>query len=271
MFALPLKKEDAKFILEVTNVNTIIEEEVAKIYITATTTYNTVETYVIAKIFKDYKAQGNYTYINGVEKEYKTVKPVLNAIMREFNTMHKRNEILVFTGIEKDIKETRLYKKLVAQETVIVPEVEIIEEVVEVVETPVIYKEVVNHSVIGGVEFIKMDAQEIEKVRNETITNIYYWMNTGDITIEDGTKDLQEMGLTLDVNKLNNNIKPTIIIEAPLQVSEVQPTNNTNNNKVIDSKYKYFVYAHYFNTVPDAQLYCDSVDFDYNMIERVVI
>lgn len=71
------------------------------------------EEFVIAKICKDWKEQGNYTYFQGTdkEKEYKTVKPVLKAIWKWMEKINKgyidnifsfdESKVLRFTGINK--------------------------------------------------------------------------------------------------------------------------------------------------------------------------
>lgn len=93
-----------------------------RIVITAecVTTYGN-EVFTIAKIFKDWKCQGNYTYFNGTdsEKEYKTVQPVLSAIDKWVLNINGNNdifyynkdEILIYTGLKKDPENTRRYKQ----------------------------------------------------------------------------------------------------------------------------------------------------------------
>lgn len=80
------------------------------------------ENFVIAKVFKDWKCQGNYTYFKGTnsEKEYKTVKPVLKAVYRwaeKINTDVSDligfdfDLVLKFAGLIDVKKQERKFKK----------------------------------------------------------------------------------------------------------------------------------------------------------------
>lgn len=120
MLGYSINKEDVKLIEKVNYIKTEFTDTVCNIYINASMTYGVDEYYLVGRIFKDYKAQGNYTYINGIEKEYKGVKPVLNAINKYADSYNclgiEMDKILIFAELKKDIKETRVYKKIIKEQ-----------------------------------------------------------------------------------------------------------------------------------------------------------
>lgn len=113
MLGHPIYKEDLKYIKEVNFIKCEYTAKVCNIYVNVTMNYNLREYYLIGKVFKDWRTQGCYTYINGHRKDYKTVKPALNAILKKEWFGLEYDKILIYAGLKKDIKDTRAYKKLI--------------------------------------------------------------------------------------------------------------------------------------------------------------
>jgi len=111
MLGYRIKAMDVKLIEKVNFLKEEYTDSVCNIYMNVTMSYGVNEYFLVGRVFKDYKVQGCFTYINGVEKEYKTVKPVLNAIMRSFNKCSLGIEAIIkFTKVEKIIKTTEIIK-----------------------------------------------------------------------------------------------------------------------------------------------------------------
>ena len=82
---------------KVTNLECEIEDNLAIITAKCDTNLGHKE-FSIAKIHKDFKNQGSYTYLNGrdSEKEYKTVKPVLKACEKWIEKINGNNDYWTF-------------------------------------------------------------------------------------------------------------------------------------------------------------------------------
>lgn len=124
MLGYKIKQSDVKLISSVNFIKEEYTETSCNIYINASMSYGVNEYFLVAKIYKDYKAQGNYTYINGIEKEYKTVKPVLNAIMKQYsNCSLGMDKVLEFTKVEKEIPEvTEIVENEIIETTPVITE-----------------------------------------------------------------------------------------------------------------------------------------------------
>lgn len=82
------------------------------------------QTFTVAKVFKDWRTQGNYTYFKGTdsEKEYKRVKPVIAAIWKWVASINgntdnifsfNETKLLEYTGIEDAEAKIRKYKRYI--------------------------------------------------------------------------------------------------------------------------------------------------------------
>lgn len=112
-----------EFIREYTNIIEVVQLEAVyqenRILISAECKTNSAwrnEKFTIAIIYKDWKTQGNYTYFKGrdSEREYKTVKPVLNAVAKWVSKINKTTveELDIFWfNTNKILEETRRANK----------------------------------------------------------------------------------------------------------------------------------------------------------------
>ncbi|OSA95760.1 UNVERIFIED_ORG: hypothetical protein B2H93_04880 [Clostridium botulinum] len=165
-----------------------IEEQENKMLIIAecSTNYSNEE-FTIAKIFKDWKEQGNYTYFKGSdsEKEYKTVKPILNAIDRWVESINGDNDIwyydkeqvLLFTGLKNKNENIKKYNKYIKTKQ----EQEERKEIKEI-DNLVINLDVLNNTKLESekeqikqycIDEYKKEYEEAKKVEN-TINSIDY-------------------------------------------------------------------------------------------------
>lgn len=118
MLGYPMFHKDLKYIKEVNFIKSEFTKTVCNIYINVTMNYNLEEYYLIGRVYKDWKTQGCYTYLNGNRKDYKTVKPTLNAILKKEWFGLEYDKILIYAGLKKDIKDTREYKKLIKNKAI---------------------------------------------------------------------------------------------------------------------------------------------------------
>ena len=118
MLGYTMFHKDLKYIKKVNFVKCEYTDKVCNIYINVTMNYNLEEYYLIGQICKDWKTHGCYTYLNGNRKDYKTVKPALNAILQKEWFGLEYDKILIYAGLKKDIKDTREYKKLIKNKAI---------------------------------------------------------------------------------------------------------------------------------------------------------
>ena len=106
-----LKPENVKRIDKIDYCKVYDKENSYDVVVTCFMNYRMTEDFIVCRLFKDYKIQGCYTYINGIEKEYKTVKPALNAIAKYYNLFLNYDEILINLGLKNPNKGIRKYKQ----------------------------------------------------------------------------------------------------------------------------------------------------------------
>ena len=217
MLGYPISKSDFKYINKVNFIKEEYMDTVINIYINVNMTYGGLdENFLIAKIFKDYKVQGCRTYFKGNLKDYKTVKPTLNAI-NKFAFKHDilgiaDDKILIFTGLKKDIKDTRMYKRLVKEK----------------------------QSKKLNQKETTLNTQQIQDSNNNTVTDLHKDESTTQIINNDISTNN-----TVTTTKQDTIISSTKVSQTPIISDNYTLLKDANNVQIYGTKQDYT--SHIFN------------------------
>lgn len=212
------------------------------------------EKFVVAKIFKDWKIQGNYTYFQGTdsEKEYKTVRPVLKAIEKWVYKMNNvdasemldifwfdTKKVLVWTGVEKDAVNTRAYKKALKELEAKNTNIESVEEVQEVqeVKEPTPYRKMLELS-CGTIASIMKESNIIDAsvcvtydMADKILDEWYEFANNNnhseDMTWQDSWKEF------VSYKKQNKPLTPFTVSSVAYDTYKKEAKNDNNISREV--------------------------------------
>lgn len=195
MLGSKLNKSNIKDIKEILSFQVEKEENRVDIYIKTWSNFNTYEYYLVARLFIE-ECQGCYTYIKGIEKEYKTVKPVINALLKEYSLMLEGDLIIDY------IKTNRKNNNEVAEIVEVAP-VNVETEVIE--STPVTKENKINNNkfYIGKMEFVDYASAEQYCIKNDFLPELMITTIDYNKSIV-GSKEI-EKEININTSNINNN------------------------------------------------------------------